>query len=88
MRIELNSKIYPLEAVLNACYSFIERAYVFLDGDSRKGQTIVSLKGKRRLSSKKLEVLKGEFMNELLHCSLRYTISKNNKKRGYPKIKI
>jgi len=80
MNIQLNSKIYPLEAILNASYMFIDRAYIFLDSDSRKNGIVVSLKGKQRLSPKKLEDLRGEFMNELLHCALRYKISKNNKK--------
>ena len=80
MKIQLNPKIYPLEAILNASYTFIDRAYVFLDSNSKGNEIVVSLKGKQRLSPKKLEDLRGEFMNELLHCALRYKISKNNKK--------
>lgn len=80
MNIKLNSKIYPLEAILNACYAFIDRVYIFLDSDSKGNLIRVSTKGKHRLSEKQLESLHGEFMNELLHCALRYTISKNNKK--------
>lgn len=80
MNINLNSKIYPLEAILNTCYIFIDRAYIFLDSDSKRDQIKVSIKGKHRLSEKQLESLHGEFMNELLHCALRYTVSKNNKK--------
>lgn len=79
-KIELNSKIYPLEAILNACYIFIDRAYIFLDSDPKGNQIKVSIKGKKRLTQKQLEVLKGEFTNELLHSALRYQISKNNKK--------
>jgi len=80
MKIQINSKIYPLEAILNASYAFIDRTYIFLDDDSRKNEITVSLKGKQRLSTKKLNNLRGEFMNELLHCALRCKISKNNKK--------
>lgn len=80
MNINLNSKIYPLEAILNACYTFIDRAYIFLDTDSKGNQIKVSIKPKNKLPEKQLEVLKGEFMNELLHSVLRYTVSKNNKK--------
>lgn len=80
MQIKLSSNIYPLEAVLNTCYSFIERAYIFLD-DDYKGENIkVSIKGKKKLSNRQLDSLRGEFMNELLHSTLRYKISKNNKK--------
>lgn len=80
MEIQLNSKIYPLEAILNASYAFIDRAYIFLDTNSKGNEIVASLKGKQKLSPKKLEQLRGEFMNELLHCALRYKISKNNKK--------
>lgn len=80
MDIKLNPKIYPLEAILNACYNFIDRAYIFLDTDHKSEIIKVSLKGKNKLSQSRLETLRGEFMNELLHCALRYQISKNNKK--------
>lgn len=80
MKIELNLKVYPLEAILNACYLFIDRVYVFLDTNSKNTKIIVNLKAKKKLSLKKLEQLSSEFMNELLQCSLRYKISKNNKK--------
>jgi len=80
MVIKLNSKVYPLEGILNACYNFIDKAYIFLDSDSQVKQIKVYFKEKNRLSAGKLAGLKGEFMNELLHCALRYQISKNNKK--------
>lgn len=80
MNFKLNSKIYPLEAILNACYAFIDRAYIFLDNDSKTKNINVSFKGKHKLSEKNLKSLQGEFMNELLHSSLRYNINKNNKK--------
>ena len=80
VKLVLDNKVYNLEAVLSACYSFIDRAYMFLDTDSKKAKTLVSLKGKKKISPKKLNQLKDEFLNELLYCSLRYTVSKNNKK--------
>lgn len=80
MEIILNSKIYPQEAILNASYVFIDRAYIFLDSDAKTENIRVSFKGKNKLSEKQFKALKGEFMNELLHSSLRYQISKNNKK--------
>jgi len=80
MQINLNSKIYPLEAVLNACYIFVDHIYIFLDTDSKGENIKVSFKGKQKLSKKKLESLRDEFMNELLHSTLRYRVSKNNKK--------
>jgi His-Xaa-Ser system protein HxsD len=80
MKIKLNSKIYPLEVILNACYAFIDRAYIFLDSNSKAQDYYVFLKGKNRLAERQLTSLRGEFMNELLHCALRHKISKENKK--------
>lgn len=80
MKIKVNSKIYPLEAILNACYVFIDRAYFFLDSNSKAENIYVFLKGKGRSSEGKFNSLRGEFMNELLHCALRCKLSKENKK--------
>ena len=80
MKFQLSCKIYPFEAVLNASYMFIGRVYIFLDSNLKEDKIVVSFKAKQKLSPKKLEDLRGEFMNELLHCVLRYKISKNNKK--------
>ena len=80
MKIKLNSKIYPLEAILNACYAFIDRAYIFLDTNCKAQDICVSFKGKEGLTAARLAALRGEFMNELLHCALRCRISRENKK--------
>jgi len=77
--ISLNPKIYPLEAVYGACYVFIDRAYLFLDGNPEK-EIKVSIKGKEELNSKELEKLAGEFKNELLNYTLRLSIAKNTGK--------
>jgi len=77
--VSLNPEIYPLEAVYGACYVFIDRAYLFLDGNPEK-EIKVFLKGKEELNQKELEKLAGEFKNELLNYTLRLTIAKNTKK--------
>ncbi len=79
MKITLNLKVYPLEAIYQACYVFLDRAYIFLDSLSSK-KVLVSLKGKEKLSQKQLESLKGEFLNELLNSSLRLEVAKRNRK--------
>ncbi len=77
--LTLDPKIYPLEAILNCCYSFIDRAYVYLDKNKKQDHIDVFLKGKGKLSNGQWEALKGEFLNELLYSTVRYQISKNNK---------
>lgn len=75
----LNSKNYPLEAILNAAYVFIDRVYVYLDGEPEK-EICISLKGKNKLGKIQLEALRGEFLNELLNFLVRTQIAKRNKK--------
>ena len=75
----INSKLYPLEAVYGAAYVFLDKAYFRLDGDPEKEIT-VQIKSKEKLSRKGLENLASDFLNELLNYSLRYKISKNNRK--------
>ncbi len=77
--ISLNPKIYPLEVIYGTCYVFIDRAYLFLDGNPEK-EIKVFIKGKEELNSKELERLAGEFKNELLNYTLRLSIAKNTKK--------
>lgn len=61
--VQVNPKLYPLEAVYSAAYVFLDRAYVLLDGDPKK-TVLVKLKPKNKES---LEKLGGEFLNELIN---------------------
>lgn len=75
----LDSKFYPLEAIYGTANVFLDRAYVFLDGDPKK-KIEVYLKGKKKMSQAELEAICGEFHNELLNYLLRVKIAKRNKK--------
>ena len=77
--VSINTKLYPIEAIYGAAYVFIDKAYVFLDGNPEK-EVLVQLKGKKDLTVKDIKKLASEFLNELLSSSLRSQISKNNSK--------
>lgn len=79
IKFEVNSKIFPIETVQNTAYIFIDRVFVFLDGDP-KYKVKIFLKGKEKMSARQLEAVAGEFNNELLNQILRLQIAKNNKK--------
>lgn len=79
LMFNVNARFYPLDAILNTAFLFIDRCYVFLDGDPKKSINI-QLKGKNDLSAKQLSNLKGEFNNELLNQILRVKLAKDNKK--------
>ncbi len=79
IKFSFNLKDYPLEAVYGAAYVFIDQAYLFLDSKNKR-KIDVYLKGKKKLSNKKLEGLKGEFLNELLNYTMRVNLAKGSRK--------
>ena len=79
IRIRVNLNIYSLEAVYGAAYSFLDKCYLYLDAGLKK-EIIVQIKSKKNLNKKKLEELGEDFLNKLLNYSLRYQISKSNRK--------
>ena len=76
--IILDQQVYPMEAIYAAAYVFIEKVYIYLA--MKNGKTIMTLTAKEGVTSKQLEKISGEFLNELLNSSLRHSLSKNNKK--------
>jgi len=61
--IAVNPKIYPLEVVYSAAYTFLDRSYVIIDGDPDK-EILVQLKAKN--NDENLEILAQNFNNELV----------------------
>lgn len=61
--VTVNPRIYPLDVVYSAAYTFLDKAYVLIDGDPQK-ELKVELKPKGDCS---LENLGREFNNELLN---------------------
>lgn len=78
--IGANSKIYNLDVVLKASQAFLDQVYIFLDCDQAGRRFIIILQGKKKLSAKRRKKIKGDFLDSLLHCALRYQIAKNDKK--------
>jgi len=78
--ISLDFKLYPLEAIYNTAYNFIDRAYLFLDTKGNPIEKItIAIKPKSAETKFNLADLKKEFFNELLDNVLRYQIAKENK---------
>lgn len=72
--LKINPKIYNLRVVYSCAYVFLDKAYVFLDGDPKK-EIIVRISSKNGKNQKQIV---GEFKNELLNAALRNEISKEN----------
>lgn len=79
LKIEINPKIYPLSAIYGAAYVFVDKVYIFFDGDPEK-KVEVFLKAKSGIGSQELAQIKGDFENELLNYALREQIVKSSQK--------
>lgn len=77
---KLNIKLYPLEAIYGACYVFIDKFYIYFREIDVKNNVVVEMKPKNKLKQGDIEIVRGEFFNELLNYTHRINISKNNKK--------
>lgn len=78
MKIKISTAIYPIESILSACYSFIDKFFFFLDADPAGKKAEISFKPKKKI--KNLESLTEEFKNELVYAALRYHTHNSNKK--------
>lgn len=79
MKIKLKAGIYPVEAIISACYEYLDEAYFLLDGDPEKLIELnVELKcpSKSKLNEKELV---NELINKALYYALRLKISKTNR---------
>lgn len=65
--VSVNPSIYPLEVVYSAAYMFLDKVYVFIDGNTDK-EILVKLKPKNK--GEDLEELAGLFNNELVNYSV------------------
>lgn len=79
IEFKINTKIYSLTAIYQAAYLFLDKVYVFLDGDPQKEIKVI-MKAKQTLTKKDLENIASEFYNELLNQLLREKISQTNAK--------
>ena len=85
IEFKINTKIYSLPAIFRAAYLFLDKVYVFLDGEPEKEITVVfRMKGSSSVphsgTSEDLEKITGEFYNELLNQLLREKIGESNAK--------
>ncbi len=83
--LDVDAKIYDLEAIYKACYHFLENFYIRLEGDP---QGTVKIFVRPKSGTQHDKDIIGEIQNELLHQSLRHKILKETQKlREYVIIK-
>ncbi len=81
LEFTINTKIYSLETIYQAAYLFLDKVYIFLDGDPSKEIIVVmKIKDSPDNNSVDLEKIADEFHNELLNQLLRAKVNKSNAK--------
>jgi His-Xaa-Ser system protein HxsD len=76
--ISVNSEIYSLDTVYTAAYVFLEKAYIFLDGDLKK-EIFIKLTAKKKFNKEELTLLGQEFLNELINYGFYKKQSEQNR---------
>ncbi len=76
--LQVSQKIYPIDVVMDTCFVFIDRYYIFLDLD--KGKIVINLKPKEGVSRGEIKDISGEFSNELLNQAIRKKINAQHSK--------
>jgi His-Xaa-Ser system protein HxsD len=74
--IKINPKIYPLPIIYQAADVFIDKHYIFLDGDPEKEVQVII---KPKIPGKDLSKIAGDFNNELLNYSAYFVRAASNK---------
>ena len=77
LKIELDSDIYTKSTVLKSTYKFTDRTYIYINNDTDKEEFVIYFTPKDDLS---IEMLSGEFMNELLDQELRSVVLDQTRK--------
>jgi His-Xaa-Ser system protein HxsD len=76
--LDVQAGFYGLEVLFAAAYVFLDRAYIFFDGEP-KGTVRITFEPKAETSPEKMQALFGDFKNELLAVRVRNTIAERNK---------
>ena len=79
VRLRVDERLYPLDAVRGAAYLFLDRCFVRLDRPADQ-QIDVTLKTKEPPTPGQLDVLAGEFGNALLDQAVRVQVAQSTGK--------
>lgn len=77
--LKLNTRIYPQEVIIETCYRFLDRAYLYLDMERDKVISVY-FKTKDIRKNKELHRIKDEFLNDLIYANVRHIVHRNNNK--------
>ncbi len=75
----LDEELYPLDALYGAAYLFVDRAWLFLDRPADKRVQVRIRSKDPEPEVETLELLAGEFANELLNQVLRLRVGESTR---------
>ena len=73
LQIGVSLDLYPLEALFRVCYSFTDKCYLFLE--HTEAPDIVKVHFAKKAPGSDLEIIAGEFSNELINQRVRLDIA-------------
>lgn len=79
VHVRLDEGVHPLEAVYAAAYTFIDRAYVFVDRPDAGKLRVVLAPKKGAADEAALRAMLGELSNELLSAAYRHALTRENR---------
>lgn len=78
LTITVERELYPLDVLFSASYVFLDRAFIFFDGNPR-GEIVITFEPKDELKDDGLRMMAGDFLNELVAVRVRQSIADRNK---------
>lgn len=78
----VDAKVYPLDAVYGASFTFLDRCFVLIDRAEREGSECYRVVLRTREAGQEpeaLQALVGAFANELLACAWRAKLTEANR---------
>jgi His-Xaa-Ser system protein HxsD len=75
--VGVDTTLYTLEALFRVCYLFTDRCYLFLSRG--EGATAVEVRITRKSPESDLNVIAGEFSNELVNQKVRLDVAAETK---------
>lgn len=75
--IKINCDVYSLEAIFKTCYWYTEKCYLYLDKSNNIANVYLKVKQGQNVD---LQVLAGEFLNDLINQRVRSDVTKETGK--------
>lgn len=80
MLIRLKTKVFPVEAIIQNCYNYLDSFYLYLDINKAGDEVSVYIKSKNNAGKINLNKIKDEFLDDLIFSAIRLQVNRSNQK--------